>query len=186
MGKREARIARKNQKILERQEKSARLVEAVVEDMRPRIAGLVEASTVPRLLENPKSIMQMRMEYRMLDSADRDGEWSWGQHRNWCSPKHGPDNACAVRSLMIEMSGLYWHEIHDQRTGGKDRHKKHHSQSWDSLCAEAQTRWVEIERDEDELFRFRAGGTGRVWGYRSGQVFFVVWWDPEHKIYPLD
>lgn len=187
MGKREARIARQNQKILDRQEKGARLVEAVIEDMRPRMIDIVESSTtVPRTLENPKSIMQMRMEYRMMDSADRFGSWSWGQNRDWCAPAYGPENACTVRSLMIEMSGLYWHEIYDQRTGGKDRHRKHHSQSWSSLCTEAQERWLEIERDEDELFRFRAGGAERVWGYRSGHVFFVVWWDRDHKIYPVD
>ncbi len=87
---------------------------------------------------------------------------------------------------MIEMSGLYWYEIMAQTTGGNERHKKHHSQPFDSICNEAQDRWIEIGRVEDELFRFRTGGKQRIWGFRTGHVFNVVWWDAEHQIYPVD
>ena len=81
------------------------------------------------------------------------------------------------------MSALQWHEIFAQTTNG---HSKHHGQAWDTICAEAQERWVEIGREEDQLFRFRCGGKQRIWGYREGHVFFVVWWDAEHQIYPVD
>lgn len=186
MGRREARIERKNQKILEQQDKNARLVEALRQDYIPRVAVDLSLSGTPRAIENPGSIMQMRMAFQMLECADRLDSWTWGRERNWCSPTHGSESACAVRSLMIEMSALYWHEIHGQTTGGKDRHYKHHTQSWDSLCAEAQERWLDLGRSEDELFRFRAGGKERLWGFRAGHVFYVVWWDPDHRIYPVD
>ncbi len=86
---------------------------------------------------------------------------------------------------MSEMSRLTWAEILSQTTGGRERRKKHHVQSWDSICPEAQARWIEIERTEDELFRFRVGGQERIWGVRQGPVFLVVWWDAEHRIYPV-
>lgn len=186
MSKREARIARQLEKQLKEIEKSARLVETVRVEMRPRQAAEPAGGNTPRAAENPNSIMSMRMEYRILDYADRDGSWAWGQLRNWCDPERGHDNSCLIRSTMMQMSALYWHEIHAQTTGGKERHYKHHSQPWDSICPEAQGRWVEIGRVEDELFRFRTGGKERIWGFRTGHVFNVVWWDAEHQIYPVD
>jgi hypothetical protein len=186
MGRREARIERNNKKILDQQEKNARLVEVVKSDHVPRIEVSVSSAETPRAAEDPGSIMQMRMMFKMLECADRTEQWSWGQGRNWCSPEHSAENACAIRSFMIEMSALYWHEIHSQTTGGRERHRKHHAQSWDSICDEAQRRWLEIGRDEEELFRFRAGGRERLWGFRAGHVFYLVWWDAEHQIYPVD
>lgn len=186
MSKKEARIERKLARKLKEQEKSARLIVHMSEAQVPRAESSPTTEKLPRSDQDPGSIMHMRMEYRIHDFADRTGAWSWGQDRNWCHPSNGPDNACAVRSTMIEMSGLYWHEILSHTTGGKERHKKHHPQAWDTLCPEAQERWVEIDRFEDELFRFRTGGKQRIWGFRTGHVFNMVWWDPEHKIYPVD
>lgn len=186
MGRREARIDRKLRKRVQQDGKRARLIASVSPDHSPRRTVSVPEKTGPRATENPDSIMQMRMDYAIFASADREGEWSWGQHRNWCSPDNSDENACSVRAAMIQMSGLYWHEIHSQTTGGKDRHHKHHSQELESICEEAQARWKEIEREEDELFRFRIAGKQRIWGYREGHVFNVVWWDPEHQIYPVD
>jgi len=187
MKRKQARIERKNERLLKQQEKSARFVEAVKKaDHAPRIQIEPNEGKAPRTVEDPRSIMQMQMEFRIHEHADRKGSWSWGEARNWCDPQYGPENSCVVRATMIEMSGLYWHEIMSHTTGNKDRHKKHHAQPLDSLCEEAQLRWIEIEREEDELFRFRTGGKQRIWGFRTGHVFNVVWWDSEHKIYPVD
>lgn len=187
MGKREARIARQLEKQLREQEKKARLVEKVEADPAPRVAFEPATTKLPRADKDPGSIMQMRMEYRIHDYADRKDAWSWGEPRDWCDTKaYGPENACMIRGTMIEMSGLYWHEIMAQTTGGANRHRKHHDQGFDTLCPEAQLRWIEIGREEDTLFRFRTGGRQRIWGFRTGHVFNVVWWDAEHKIYPVD
>ncbi|WP_019564360.1 hypothetical protein [Agrobacterium sp. 10MFCol1.1] len=186
MSKKEARIERKLAKQLKEQEKSARLKVQVESQQVPRAEANPITEKLPRSERDPVSIMQMRMEYRIHEHADREGAWSWGEQRNWCHSSYGPDNACVVRATMIAMSGLHWHEIMSQTTGGNDRHKKHHAQSWDTLCPEAQERWMEIERVEEELFRFRTGGKQRIWGFRTGHVFNMVWWDAEHKIYPVD
>jgi hypothetical protein len=51
---------------------------------------------------------------------------------------------------------------------------------------EAQARLVDIQlEDLDEIFRFRVGFAQRLYGFRICDVFFILWWDPEHKIYPL-
>ncbi len=186
MSRKAARIARKNEKKLRDQEKNVRLIAQVVEDHTPRVSKAVSEDSTPRSIEDPQSIMKMKMEYNILDCSDRKDAWSWGQNRNWCETHNDAENSCAIRSTMIEMSALYWSEIYSQTTGSKERHKKHHSQSWDTICEEAQNRWIEIDRGEDELFRFRTGARSRIWGYREGHVFYVVWWDPDHQIYPTE
>lgn len=186
MGRRQARIDRQVEKLVRQQEKAARLVVKVEAEQKPRQAFLPDTAKTPRATVDPGSIMQMRMEYRIHDYSDRTGTWNWGEQRDWCHSDYGPQNSCVVRATMIEMSGLFWHEIMAQTTGGKERHKKHHSQLFDSICGEAQTRWIEIGRVEDELFRFRTGGKQRIWGFRTGHVFNVVWWDAAHGIYPTD
>ena len=186
MSRKEARIARKIQKQLKDNEKKARLVEAVAVDHEPRVLIEPDGTKSVRAGASPDSIMQMSMAYRLFDYCDRDGAWSWGQVRNWCSTDARAGAGCAVRAAMDEMGRLTWSEILSQTIGGKDRHRKHHSQTWDSLCGEAQERWLEIERTEEELFRFRVGGRERIWGVRQGATFFVVWWDAEHQIYPTE
>lgn len=186
MSRREARIERKNEKLLKQQEKSVRLAETVSNEIVPRSQHSPSDSQSPRASANPDNIMQMHMSYELFSCADREGEWSWGQHRNWCQPDAKAADACIIRATMLEMSCLTWAEIFSQMTGRKNRHKKHHSQSWDSLCNEAQERWLEIERSEEELFRFRTGSKSRIWGFRQGRVFNVVWWDAEHQVYPTE
>jgi hypothetical protein len=36
------------------------------------------------------------------------------------------------------------------------------------------------------MFRFRLAGERRLWGYRVGRTFHVVWWDWDHKVYPTE
>lgn len=185
MARREARIARQVQKQLKEKEKKARLVEAVAAEHKPRASFAPDDAKAVRAGAAPESIMQMKMSFKLFDYSDRDGTWSWGQHRNWCSPE-ARGAGCVIRTAMQDMSQLTWSEIFGQTTGGKERHRKHHAQSWDSLCNEAQERWIEIERSEEELFRFRVGGKERIWGVRQGATFFVVWWDAEHQVYPTE
>ncbi|WP_342069685.1 hypothetical protein [Yoonia algicola] len=185
--KKQARIDRKLAKKLEKQKRSVRFSERVQQDLNPRLAEVVGTEELPRTGADPQSIMQMRMDYVLHECADREDEWSWGQHRNWCTTARTSGDQCVVKSTMIMMSTLTWAEILDQRTGSKrKRRKKHHDQSWDSICGEAQSRWLKIGREEEELFRFRIGSTQRIWGYRQKSTFYVVWWDPEHKIYPTE
>ena len=55
------------------------------------------------------------------------------------------------------------------------------------LCPEAQKRLVALKLDDvDTLFAFRITKAKRVWGFRSGYVISLLWWDPDHKVYPMN
>ena len=38
--------------------------------------------------------------------------------------------------------------------------------------------------DQTKIWRLRVGGTGRLYGFLTDNVFHVVFWDPEHAIWP--
>jgi hypothetical protein len=41
--------------------------------------------------------------------------------------------------------------------------------------------------DVDELFSLRMGGAKkRIYGIRDRGTLQVIWWDPEHEIYPTE
>jgi hypothetical protein len=49
---------------------------------------------------------------------------------------------------------------------------------------EARDRLVQLGRDDQDISCLRLSGTGRLFGFRRGQHFHVLWWDPDHSIYP--
>jgi hypothetical protein len=49
---------------------------------------------------------------------------------------------------------------------------------------EARDRLVELGRDDQDISCLRLSGPGRLFGFRRGHYFHVLWWDPDHSIYP--
>jgi hypothetical protein len=100
--------------------------------------------------------------------------------------KPGEDHAPALVQFICEMAQLSWGEIEAQKAG---QHKRHHSQDISSLQSAAQadiTKRKLSERFNETMFRFRLTGEQRLWGFRRGRVFHIVWWDPDHKVYPTE
>lgn len=162
--------------------KKARLLQRPELKKEARSSYKPDVEKNPKLQKNPDSIMQYKMEWGK-NGADLIGEWSWGQPRKWTDEEW---NEIILYNLS-ELSNLSWYEIYAQRTGGKERHKKHHDMSVEVICDEAFERWLEIGLEEyDTAFRFRFSNKQRLWGYRIFTKFNIVWWDPEHMIYPTD
>ena len=103
---------------------------------------------------------------------DHDGPWGQGSFANsdvlWGT----------IYPAMKSYETMTWNEILQNR-------KYNHSVPAIRLITEAQHRLVALRLDDyEEVFRFRVGGTGRVWGIRDGRVFLILWWDPDHLICP--
>lgn len=83
------------------------------------------------------------------------------------------------------MERLTWTQVRAQTTGG---HRRHHPIPVERLCPEAQRRLQDLKLDIDELFRFRLSGSRRLWGAVDDEegVFYAVWWDPDHQVYPVE
>lgn len=106
------------------------------------------------------------------------GEWSWQVE---------PSTVRKILAFLQDMERLTWTEIRAQLTGGyRRRGPKHKFIPADHLCEAAKRRLIELELDEfDQLFRFRLGNMERLWGVVDGEVFYPVWWDPDHKVCPV-
>jgi hypothetical protein len=58
----------------------------------------------------------------------------------------------------------------------------------DTLCNDAKDRLARTGLDEltDQMFRFRLTSAKRLWGFVKEGCFYVVWWDPEHDVFPTE
>lgn len=167
MAKREARIERKAARALALREKSARL--------RERQEFVQEV----RLGADPSSIFQMKMTWT-CDAPDNEGHWQSGTPRKW-EDDHWQD---AIEPKLDQWRQLTWAEI-DALSSGTG-HKMHHNMDVEVITEEAQIRLLDLEKITDTIFRFRLGGKPRLWGFRVVGNFEVLWFDPEHEIYPVE
>ena len=84
------------------------------------------------------------------------------------------------REVMLKLCEFESKNWSDITKGGS------HSIPTAKLCDDARKRLVEIERDDlDELLSLRLSGPNRVWCVRSGHLLRPLWWDAEHKVYPV-
>jgi hypothetical protein len=168
--KSEARIARKNERALDAQEKAARLVESLV-------ASLAAQPKV-RLSADPGSIFGKVVRWSCND-PDCSGSWSWGIDRQWSDEDW---NDTILPKLEV-WSKLTWGEV--DRLASDTGHKMHHNMDCGGLCNEALERLIEIEKLDDTIFRFRLGNLPRLWGFRIVDEFHILWFDPTHRVYPV-
>jgi len=113
-----------------------------------------------------------------LTDWNYQGEWGWNL-------LDGGD-ALRLVQFMYEIGKKTWNEVFQDLNYGR---KKHHGHPFARLCPAAQERLSVLGHDdEDTLFRFRDGRTKRLWGFHaSGDgVFYVLWWDPNHQVFPTE
>ncbi|MDX1890113.1 hypothetical protein [Mycolicibacterium sp. 050158] len=68
---------------------------------------------------------------------------------------------------------------------GSEEGKRYPAQELPNV--DAISRLVELELDDQtEIARLRISGKRRLYGFlaEGGQDFYVLWWDPNHEIWP--
>jgi hypothetical protein len=84
-----------------------------------------------------------------------------------------------IRDKLKNFETMIWKQIL------LDASKQNHPVKVSDICKEARDRLEEIgEEDQQELISLRLGGIKRVWGIMDNGVLRLLWWDPNHKIYP--
>lgn len=103
---------------------------------------------------------------------DVDGRWSW---HNLTRPE-----AREVYGQLAGMEQRTWLEAAGTGSAGTCK-----AIPITSLCRDAQDRLVELQiDDQDVIWEIRLGGQPRVWGIRAGDLFCLLWWDPDHEVCP--
>lgn len=131
------------------------------------------AEKQPRGGLNAGSIHQRHFKWSTVD-CDLDGPFGW----------HNSQHEVLLREILPKLQNFEsqtWGDI-ELRSNGK-----HHFIPVTDLCADAKARLPETKFDGlEDLFSLRLEGAMRLWGSREGNVFQVVWYDPEHQVYPVE
>ena len=123
----------------------------------------------PRRKEDPESTDKQTIVWH-LNILDANGPWGW----RGCSGTHFWD---IILNRISSFERMTWAEI----LRGKDNHQVPVNQ----ICSDAQQRLSAIRQDDiAELYSLSLANKPRLWGIRDGRVFKVLWWDPEHTVYP--
>lgn len=192
--KRENRERRKAERLEKFAATKATLVAKVIVPTTPTSAPVKESPHRPKLaphlvrdLESEENTVKVAPTNQRASKVtwcaskgDVEGIWSWGENRQWTEAEWGE----TIKPTLDGFKNLTWQEVDDFSSGSG--HKSHHSQDLATISYEAQLRWAHLKLHEfDNLFRFRLGGTKRVWGYIVQSHFYAVWWERYHKIYDV-
>ena len=110
-----------------------------------------------------------------LSEADFGGEWSMGQltFRMFCEN---------VWSKIHRFNGMDWSEIMGNR--------QFHFTPVNRIVRDARVRFTSLYQREpdlgDRLFSTRLSSRERIWAIQRGAEGCIIWYDPEHTVYPVD
>lgn len=96
----------------------------------------------------------------------------------WCPSRCKDAGVREILNRLTHFESMSWSQI-QSGTGS-------HLVGADGIIKKARQRIVELKKEEwaDNLFSLRLSKKERLWGfYRSG-IFHLLWWDPEHQVYP--
>ncbi len=120
-------------------------------------------------LAGPPSIDGRYLAWR-FSNADLEGPFSWGQISD--------ADRQTVWNRLREFEKMTVNEL---KSAGS-----HHSVSQQNMSRNAKDRLRELQMDDlEELHSFRIDGKARLWCIKHENIYAVLWWDPEHKVYPV-
>lgn len=86
-------------------------------------------------------------------------------------------------NFLETLSGKTWKDCEEELSRG---HKRNHYHDIADLAVFAQKLALQFDDHEEKVFRFRINGKCRLWGFRSEDLFRILWYDPDHKVYPVE
>jgi len=101
--------------------------------------------------------------------VDLGGPFGWGEL--------GRFELLDILASLQQYESMTWNEI--------DQKKSCHATRVKDIDKVAYDRLVHLGLDDEEkLYQIRVNSTGRVWGIRDRNIFKLIWWDPDHKVWP--
>jgi hypothetical protein len=133
-------------------------------------ADQLRAKSGPRISEPVEAVARQRPMWR-IGSLDVEGPWGWHDASG--------DHLRQILDRLKCFETMTWSEIENAKSCGTIEIA--------AVCPEAQSRLVELRRDDvDVLYKLRVTSAGRVWGIKTGAVLELLWWDPDHTVYPMN
>lgn len=130
-----------------------------------------QITKTPRIAEqnSPESILSLKPSWR-FGMIDLDGPWGWLNIRS-------KDTLVYIMEKLRNFETMTWREI--------DENRHNHPMPLEKIPKKARERLKERELDDQELYSFHLSAKERIWGIREREAFYIIWWDPEHTVYPV-
>ena len=131
----------------------------------------------PEITKTPRIAEQNRPESLLSQKPS----WGFGMiyfdgPRGWLNVQ-SKDILVDIIKKLRNFESMSWGEI--------DRSGQSHLMPLDKITKEAKERLKERELDDLELYSFHLSAKERIWGKRERETFYIIWWDPEHTVYPV-
>ncbi len=150
-------------------------------DKRPKSSVATTKAKFPSSASGTTSEKLPKTAY-VADPMKMTPSWRFGRIQTahpWGWHEVAIADARFVCEKLMTYEGKTWTEILV-----KECHWNHRMEKY-RLCKAAQDRLTELALDDLEfLVSLRLGSTQRVWGYLDHNVYNILWWDPEHEVYP--
>ena len=140
---------------------------------KPRASSKPSPQKRPRTIEDVSRIGSQFFRWRVSNKyIDYDhADWGWGK--------------LSCRDFFqILIDRL--HAFEQSSWGDLEKRQSCHPMPVENIEASAQQRLNEICGDEiDSLYQVDISPRCRLWGYRDRTIFFLIWHDPNHTVYPV-
>lgn len=113
----------------------------------------------------------------MFDKIDRNGKFAFDINRADFEHREFLDK-------MISYATMTWGQLRQQTHD--DGKSKHHYLDADKISRTAQERLaaMHLEENSDQVYYIALKNKLRIVGLRDKDKFHVLWYDPEHDVYP--
>lgn len=120
----------------------------------------------PSFAVDPVAFKRQQPAWR-ISLLHHDGDMGWLS----CS---GAEFWAQVCPRLKAYEGMTWGQIEQDK----------HNHSWEigDLQKPMRDRYATVKRrDEfDTIYQLHVNARGRIWGWRAGHLFYILWWDSEH------
>lgn len=125
----------------------------------------------PVIAEDVDSLEGMRFKWRAaIKYVDYDGEeWSW--------------NNVDMKRFFDKLLNYLQH--YEDKTWAQIKEGQHcHPVPLSVIVPRARRRIIGKFGDMDDLYQVKAEGKCRLFGCKDGQIFYLIWHDEHHTVYP--
>lgn len=129
-----------------------------------------QTGTAKKPFDSPVSSIREKVNFR-FDRIDTGSEW---------------DLAAISSEDLAELLGFLKSISHSTigELFGPNGPGKHYPNIDSGMNPSAVRRLVDVYEGQDSIHRLRLSGKKRLFGFLEGHKFSIVWWDPEHLVWP--
>ena len=128
------------------------------------------SAKIPRIDPGITSPMDLNPVWH-IGTLDIEGPWGW----NTITERIFFDE---ILPKIRDFESMFWKDIF---------RRNNHEVEVSQISISAQKRLVHLNlEDTENLVSLRLTGKQRIWGIRVANILRILWWDPDHEVYPTE